>query len=182
MNPILNLTLVLLLCSCIPCLCQDITHSFDKNEFNAELLGSNILHSVHYERLLATKNKFQYKVSTGLHFNPLRIEPLLIEYRSIGINFETKLIYNLKRNSIVLGVGYTYIFLFDNLQKQVFGCCADLSLLIPKLGYRRYTKSKSKYWGISFNPIFVLDLNEEGEEWDSNFIIPYGGIQYGWKF
>lgn len=182
MNPIRNFILVLLLCYYIPCISQDKALSLKKNEINVELLGSNVLYSVNYERHLATKNKIEYKISTGLHFNPFRIESLLIEYRSVGINFEPKLIYNLNRNSVVLGVGYTYTFLYDNLQKEVFGCCADLSLLIPKLGYRRYTKSKSKYWGISFNPLIVLDLNEEGDEWDNNFIIPYGGIQYGWKF
>lgn len=162
--------------------CQKNTNSIDKNEFNVELLGSNIQYSFHYERLLHKKKEIEYKMSVGLHFNPFIVESLLIDYRSIGMNFEPKLIYNIKRNSIVFGIGYTYVYLFDDFQKKTDACCADLSLLIPRLGYRIYTRSNSKYWGISFNPIFVLDLNEEGDEWSNNFIIPYGGIQYGWKF
>ncbi len=161
---------------------QEIFDASRKNEINIELLGTGITHSINYERILFQKNKLEFKVKGGIHFNPIRIRGFY-DYRTVGFNVEPKLNYVLGRHSVEIGVGYSYQYLFDIIEyEQIFGCCADLNLLIPRLGYRLYNKSRLRYWGISFTPIFTLDINEEGDEWSNNSFIPFGGISYGWKF
>ena len=177
-----NNVIWLLLMASLNCFAQKDSLQDYRNEINLELLGSGIIYSVNYERIFYQKRNVEYKGSIGIYFNPIRIKDVF-DYRTIGFNIELKINYFIERNSIEIGLGYTYIYLFDIIDhEEIFGCCSDLKLLIPRLGYRRYNKSKLKYWGLSFTPIFTLDLNEEGDEWDSNFFIPYGGIRYGWKF
>ncbi len=150
------------------------------NELHIELLGSGIIYSVNYERVFYKKNKFEFRAKAGIPFNPFLVWEY--EYRAIGISFEPKINYLMGRNSIDFGIGYTYLYFFDNVQEEIFGCCADINLLIPRLGFKRYNERKTRFWEISFTPLFTLDLNEEGDEWDSNFFIPFGGLIYGWKF
>lgn len=79
------------------------TENYKKNEVSIELLGSGVQYSINYERSVYNKSRFDFKVKTGLTFNP-------------------------------------------------------------------------------FTPFFTLDLNEKGDEYGNNSFIPFGGIEYGWKF
>lgn len=156
--------------------------NYGKNEFSIELLGSGVLYSINIEHSFYRKGRIEIKGKTGLMFNPIRIKGLF-DYRSIGITIEPKILYEIDQNRIELGVGYTYIYLYDIIEyEEILGCCSDLNLLIPRLGYRRYNKAGRRYFSLSFTPLITLDRNKEGDEWDVNLFIPYGGIGYGWVF
>ncbi len=153
----------------------------EKNEMNVELLGSGVIYSVNYERLVYKIGNFELKGSLGFHFNPI-IAKDVYDYRSFAFLVEPKVVYSINRHSMEIGLGYSYIYLYDNYYEEIFGCCSDLSLLIPRLGYRLYSKSQKNYWGISFTPLIGLDLNEAGDEYDNGSFIPFAGLKYGWRF
>lgn len=162
-------------------LSQEISVKEYQHELSIELFGTGILHSINYHRKAADIGNITLHLKGGLHFNPFRI-PDVIDYMSFGGLLGVNGANAWRRNEVLLGVDFAYIYLFNQYDSDLWGCCADLVLLVPRIGYRRYNRVNKIFWSINFTPVLTLDLNETGDEWDNRFFTPYGAIVYGWKF
>lgn len=143
-----------------------------------ELGGNAVAYSVNLEGGI-TRKKPLLQLRVGIEFLPIRIKDAL-EYRSIGILGELSSLFGKSRNKFEAGLGLSYIYLYDDLQSNIFGDSADLFLLVPRLGYRFYSKNGRRYFKLAYTPLLVLDEND-GDDWGQAVIPFYMGISYGFQ-
>ena len=151
-----------------------------KNELNIEIFGSAVLYSINYERTIYKYGRWDVRLKGGTMILPVRITEIS-EYRVLAFQLEPKLLYHFGNNSFDLGFGYTWIYLFDSILNDMpftNDPNTSLHLLVPRLGYRWYFRSRKHYVGLGVTPFILLNK----WEFNDNKFFPFGGISYGFKF
>ena len=159
--------------------CQYDSASYNKQpaSISFELGGTGVLWSVNVEGNISKKPLLNMRI--GAEFFPARIRGPL-EYRSAGVLGELSIFLGNGKNKFELGAGLSYIYLYDNLQSDIFGDSADLFLFVPRIGYRIYSMDRKRFFKIAYTPLIVLDKND-GDDWDQSIIPFYIGISYGFQ-
>ncbi|NOZ45545.1 MAG: hypothetical protein GXO79_02065 [Chlorobi bacterium] len=150
------------------------------NSISIELFGNTAPYSINYEKIFRINDAI-FSGRIGISTLPFKTA-YFYDFREIGLLSEFSCLIPFSRHILELGNGISYLFLFDNINKEIGVNNSDLLFFIPRIGYRFYDKNFNRYLKIGFTPIIILDVNEEGDEWNNNVFIPFGGIAYGFNF
>ncbi len=155
---------------------QSKIDTFNNNGMHLEFLGSSLIfYSLHYERSVWRRKSLAFKLSAGFHYKPFSLS--IVSNKSIGYNIESKMEIIRNRKSLLFGIGYTYLFFYDDEYSN--SCCSKFNFLITRIERRIYSKNKNRYWSLSLTPIILLDKHNEP---DPYLFLPSFGLQYGWSF
>lgn len=160
----------------------EVNYTATKNDIAVELFGSGVYYLVRYNRSIEISEKLNFRFGPGVSIFPFRIKNLM-DYRSvtgaIGVDIEWSPIW---QNIMVHGgTDLAYHYLFDSRRPDIFGCCSDLVIFVPKIGFKWDLKN-GYFVNLSYTPLIQLDQYEEGDTWEGPSYIHFGSILIGKNF
>lgn len=154
---------------------KDSSESFLRSHYlSLELGGNGIGPTFSYERIIG-RRKPLFHLRTGLMLFPFRVGG---DARSVGAVAEFSFLSGRERSFFEGGIGYTYLFLFDDYYRSEN---ESLHLLVFRIGYRHYNQSGKNFFKFGWTPIFLLNPSTPQRIYDPKFIPFVFGAGFGIK-
>ncbi|WP_236974465.1 hypothetical protein [Membranihabitans maritimus] len=164
---------------------ENISIHTRSNEVYGELLGTGGAYSLNYGRHLLGKGSVQGWVKIGGgYLGQLKALRDLTDYSMVSAHIEPGILWGKGRNQLEAGISYTYIYYFDITRciPEHPGCHMYSHFIIPRLGYRHYTKSGRWFFSIAWTPVFEIIQGQFGVTNKGDTFPLFGGLGIGWRF
>jgi hypothetical protein len=135
-----------------PCLAGDtLAPQLPISSLSFELGGSGVLYSLNYERILL-QGKPTLSGRIGVNPFPFVIKGFQ-DLGTVGALTELSLLAGHTRNFAEAGIGIAYNYFIDPNDETGF---TGITLLIPHLGYRGYSKDMRTYFKVAYTPAIII--------------------------